>query len=650
MFSKIIDLIKSLKLPQLRINLFAGKGLRFRFLTSVLLSALIIYSMIGIFLLSRIRQESIVSAKAIGDSYAREYANLMTAEMNTYLNQTVGLAQVFQSNLELPVGTRLDIYKNSLKDNIDNAPELLAVWLSFQLFSLDTGWHHDYGRRRFTFYQVGNDKGFQEDFLDMKGHNEQGDYYKIMQRRNMEFSEPYFDTYGHDSSKRYLMTSICVPLFDKNQTFVGLAGVDLDLQKLRPYAKDINSFENSFSMILSNGGTIVIHKNRMIEGKLFKDIYSVDENENKVTSMLKAGKTISYEGHVDDEAFYISFAPIVLSQKTNPWAIGVAIPMKTIYQRSNKALLFSIIIAIIGLSFLLLITFLLTDKLVKPLEDSISFASDIGKGNLTTHIVYKRTDELGQLTKALDNMANNLKDIVKSISNGSEQLTNTAKSLSGSSKQLLSASYHQYDKSELVNKSVQNMTQSIHKNTENSKKAEVVSREAGRKIKLSVKLSVKAITSMNYISERISVINDIALQTNILALNAAVEAARAGEHGRGFAVVAAEVRKLAERSRSSADEITALLNQTQIDSEAAGGMLDQTIPDIENNTALVNAIMRTNTDQNISIDEINEAVGQLNEIIKDNNNNAKRIAVFSEEIERQADKLKVLINHFKLSN
>ncbi len=650
MISKVINLIKSFKLPHLRINFFTGKGLRFRFLASVLFSALIIYSMMGIFLLNRIRQESIVSAKAIGDSYAREYANLMIAEMNAYLNQTIGLAQVFQSNLDLSVNTRLDLYKNSLKSTLDNAPDLLAVWLSFQLFSLDSSWHNDYGRRRFTYYQIGEDKGFQEDFLDMKGHNINSDYYKIMQSKNIEFSEPYFDTYGHDSTKKFYMTSICVPLFDKQKTFVGLAGVDMDLQKLEPYAKNIESFNNSFSIILSNGGKIVVDRDTSKKGKLFSDIFKEDDNQHQVIKKLKSGETVKYEGNIDGETYYLSFAPVILSQKTKPWAIGIAIPMKAIYMRSKKALLFSIIIAIVGLSFLVLITFLLTDKLVKPLEDSISFATDIGRGNLTTHIIYKRTDELGQLTNALESMANNLKEIVRSISLGSEQLTNMAKSLSGSSKQLLSASYHQYDKSELVNKSLQNMVQYIHKNTEYSKKAENVSKEAGRKIKQSVRLSVKATTSMNYISERIGVINDIALQTNILALNAAVEAARAGEHGRGFAVVAAEVRKLAERSRGAADEITALLNQTQQDSDAAGNMLDQTIPEIEINASLINSIMTSNSDQNTSIEEINEAVGKLNEIIKENNNNAKRIAVFSEEIERQADKLKELINRFKISN
>ena len=150
------------------------------------------------------------------------------------------------------------------------------------------------------------------------------------------------------------------------------------------------------------------------------------------------------------------------------------------------------------------------------------------------------------------------------------------------------------------------------------------------------------------ISQRIGIINEIALQTNILALNAAVEAAHAGIYGRSFAVVAAEVRKLAERSRDAADEITGFLNECENDSEAAGNMLDNTIPEIEKNSSLINTILQSNVEQNNSIEEINSAVEKLNELTKQNNNNAKRIAVFSNEIDEQADKLKKLITKFKL--
>lgn len=648
MFSSISRFFSLLTLPKIKFNLFSGKGFRFRFLTSVLFSTLIIYSLIGIFLLSRIRQETITSKKAVTDSYAREYSNLITVELNAYLNQTIGLAEVFQSNIELPANIRIDIYKNSLKSTLEHLPALLSVWLNIKLSSIDENWGYDYGRRRFTFYRIENEIKFREDYLDMNGHNTEDSYYKIQQRGVIEFSEPYYSKYEYDSSRNILKTSICVPLFDKSNKFVGLAGIDLDLRKIKPHTQSIKLLDKSFSMIISNGGTIVAHRDTLKIGKLFENVYSLDDYVFNVSPKIQKGNSLSYEGQIDNKKYYVSFVPIILSNKTNPWAIGVAVPMKTIFQRSNKALVLSVIIALIGLSVLLIITFLITDKLVKPLDDSIRFASDIGDGNLSTQIVFKSTDELGQLTKALESMASKLKEIVKGISDGSEQLTNTAKSLSGSSKQLLTASYHQYDTSEKVNQSIQKMTERIQKNLEQFKKAEEVSKATGKKIKQSVHLSIKAVTSMNFISERISIINDIALQTNILALNAAVEAAHAGVHGKGFAIVATEVRKLAERSQSAADEISSLLNQCQIDSEAAGNMLDQTIPEIEQSSSLIGSIASLNVDQNMSIDEIDDAVGKLNETIKQNNNNAKRIAVFSEEIEVQVAKLKELINRFKI--
>jgi methyl-accepting chemotaxis protein len=409
-----------------KIRLFKKKGIRFQFLASILFSAILIYLLIGFYLLNRIKQETIISAKAIADSYSREYANLMTAELNAYLNQTIGLAQVVESNLKLPSVTRSIIYKNSLKNNIDNAQDILAVWLNIQVSSYDSTWKNDFGRRRYTFFRVGNESGFQEDFLDMNGNNTSGDYYKIRQKGTIEFSEPYYDTYGHDSSKYHLMTSICVPLFDGQKSFVGLAGVDLDLQKLEPYAKKLNIFENCFSMIISSGGTIVIHPDTSKNGKPLHSFYKEDDFTYKITENIKNGKTLSFEGSEGKEKYYFTFAPINLSHLGNPWSLAVAVPMKSIYSSSNRAIVFSVLVALFGLAVLLLITYKLTDNLVKPLE-------------LTTHLEVVRQDELGQLAEALDSMSNKLKEMVNSISSGSELLTKTAKSLSGSSKQLLTA-------------------------------------------------------------------------------------------------------------------------------------------------------------------------------------------------------------------
>jgi methyl-accepting chemotaxis protein len=515
MLKRFLDGLLSIRLPKIRVKLFASKGLRFRFLASVLISALIIYSFIGIFLISRIRHQAITSAKTIGDGYSREYASLLAGEMKSNMYKIEGLIHVFKTNMNLPSNTRIEIYNNSLKSTLESSPELLSVWLSMQLSELDSSWHNQYGRRRITYYKVDNFNGKQEDFLDKEGFDFEGDYYKLMQAKNTEFSEPYYDSYGN--SRKILMTSICVPLLDANSKFLGLAGIDLDLAKIQNFAKDINQYDNSYSIIISSNGTIVADKDSSNNGKPFESIYSTDNNKYSIISELQNGKSISYIGNIGGKKHYVSFTPISLGNSVKPWALATVIPMKAIYKSSNKTTFFSIFIAVLGCGILMLSTFLITDKLVKPLQDSIDFARNIGEGNLSNHLSYKRSDELGDLVLALDGMSQKLKDIVKSISGGSQQLTNMAKSLSGSSKQLLSASYRQYDSSDLVNKSILNLEEHIHKNNEFSMKAETVSKEAGRKIKQSVRLSVKAATSMSFISERISIINDIALQTNILA-------------------------------------------------------------------------------------------------------------------------------------
>jgi methyl-accepting chemotaxis protein len=245
---------------------------------------------------------------------------------------------------------------------------------------------------------------------------------------------------------------------------------------------------------------------------------------------------------------------------------------------------------VVGLAVSILISLLLARKIVSPMLNAINTAKSIAGGVLTNAIVADGKDETGDLLRALASMQDNLRQLISHIGKNSQDAAISCSSMAEALARINQSVSGQNDATSAVAAAVEQMSVSISNISSNASLALSANQTAAKLATEGMTTIQTATDEMRRISETVNdaagvvervgqqsneisaivrVIRDVADQTNLLALNAAIEAARAGESGRGFAVVADEVRKLAEKTTSSAEEITQMIKAIQDSSALA---------------------------------------------------------------------------------
>lgn len=314
----------------------------------------------------------------------------------------------------------------------------------------------------------------------------------------------------------------------------------------------------------------------------------------------------------------------------------------------SRTILVYIVVVAAVVVLTVIIALVIVINMLRSIRNNIGAAEQIAGGDLSTKIEIRTKDELGDMGNALQSMTDRLKETIWKIQAAADNLASGSEQLSSTAQQLSQGSSEQAAAGEEVSSSMEEMGANIQQNADNAMETEKIAQKAALDAEESGKAVENAVRAMKEITERISIIEEIARQTNMLSLNASIEAARAGEHGKGFAVVASEVGKLAARSKDAAGEISELSVTTVEAAEKAGAMLTQLVPNIQKTADLIQEISAASGEQSGGAEQINQAITQLDDVIQQNASASEETASTAEQLSSQAEELRNTVAFFKV--
>ncbi|HXT17694.1 MAG TPA: methyl-accepting chemotaxis protein [Gemmatimonadaceae bacterium] len=270
----------------------------------------------------------------------------------------------------------------------------------------------------------------------------------------------------------------------------------------------------------------------------------------------------------------------------------------------------------------------------------------IARGDLTVD-VQPRSDR-DTLGKAFASMTSRLANVIGQVRGGAETLASASNQLAATAQDLASGAETQVTGVDATARALTRIGAAIDLSARNTGEAQQLATRGATEAEATARAVREAVVAMQAIGEKISLIDDLATQTNTLALVAGIEAARAGDHGRGFAEVASEVRKLAERARIAAAEIATLASSTASSADSVTRQVEALVPFSRAAAELVGDANNSAREQAKAVDEIDATMATAQRVAGDSAAAIEELAATAEELSSQASALEELVSYFQL--
>ena len=645
---KIIEIIEAIKMFIILLNVRTKMFIFFLGGTSVIL--LVSMTIIGV--------RTYTQARETGLQLADSKAGLVAANVQKYVYQGVNAVETMKSAvtaMKKGANPSREELASLCLEILHSNEIFLAVWPMFEsgnfdgldakyaddeMYSATSGaisYSYYKGLNNEVLFEPGAEDDFQEDYYRTPAHN-----------KNLTMVNPYDYNYEGNPTVYYGM-SVSMPYLENGRT-LGVLGIDLELGALDEFVNQNKLFDTGFASVIAGDFQMTSYPDTQYVKKPLQKLVGEEQN-GYILAAVKEGRSYSYETYstFSKKSVLRYFKPVVIMPNNPAWVVMIEVPLEEVFADARIFSNLAFLMSTLALILIAIITFFIANAITKPIIASSEFAREIAGGNLNAKLnSMKMHDEIGELVQALALMSVKLKEVVYGLKSGADAIVTSTSNLSFTAQELSEGAVDQAASVEEVSSTMEEMASNIDQNSENAKLTERITLRSRDGIHKVASKTVEAVEANRLIADKIKVVNDIAMQTNVLALNASVEAARAGEFGRGFNIVASEVRKLAEDTRMAASEIFELTQRSLELTEEAGESMNQLLPEIDEMARLIQEIAASSLEQNHGAQQVNNAINQLNKFSQQSATISEEMASNSRKMSEHASLFKKAIAYFRL--